>query len=219
LRDYFRDQNFRFSRVYSFEPQLTSVLLANHYQGGPPPEKKRQILVYGRPWSPRNAFGLVESALRIWRDRYPDARRWQVISRGESHADVDLGGVVVKSVGRTSLEEYAQILRDSAIGVSLMVSPHPSFPPFEMAHFGLWTITNRFANKDLSSYHDNFVSLDDARPESIADQLIALCQRFEADPSAGYRGKSNMPHYLDKTPLFPFLDDVVVDLHTLRSPP
>jgi O-antigen biosynthesis protein len=217
LRDYFRDQGHVFSREFSFEPKLNSVLRQNHYKDGPPPAKKRQILVYGRPWEARNAFGLLEAGLRAWRGRFPDAHRWQVISRGEAHRDIDLGGgVVMKSVGRTSLEQYARILLESAIGVSLMVSPHPSFPPIEMAHFGLWTITNRFANKDLSLLHDNFVSLEDARPDSIADHLIMLCRRFEADPASGYRGASRMPHYLDDTPTFPFVGDLVKDLDSLR---
>ena len=106
------------------------------------------------------------------------------------------------------------ILSESSIGLSLMVSPHPSFPPLEMVHFGIMTITNRFANKDLSLFHDNFISIDDVRPESIADQLVTLCRRFESDPASGYRGESRMPHYLDDTPTFPFADELAGDIRS-----
>ena len=154
--------------------------------------------------------------MRAWRDKFPDAHRWSILSLGQPHADIDLdGGVVIKSVGKAGLERYAQVLLESSIGISLMVSPHPSFPPLEMAHFGLMTITNRFANKDLSLLHDNFISIDDVRPESIADQLVTLCRRFESDPTSGYRGESRMPHYLDDTPAFPFAGDVAEDVRSL----
>lgn len=215
LRDYFREQKHTFSREYSFEPKLNAGLRAYHSREGSPP-KKRQILVYGRPWTPRNAFTLMVAGLRSWRARYPDAGRWKIISAGVRHQDIDLGGgVAIESVGKLSMERYAQFLMESGLGISLMISPHPSYPPLEMAHFGIRVLTNHFANKDITRLHDNIDSVEDLSPESIGDHLIALCERFEADPEAGYRGESRMPHYLDDSPVFPFIDDLVGDIATL----
>lgn len=40
---------------------------------------------------------------------------------------------------------------DTYAGISLMSSPHPSYPPLEMSVFGIKVITNNYSNKDLSS--------------------------------------------------------------------
>ena len=52
--------------------------------------------------------------------------------------------------GKASLDEYADHLNRAAVGVSLMVSPHPSYPPLEMAEAGVLAITNNYGSKDLS---------------------------------------------------------------------
>jgi hypothetical protein len=173
------------------------------------PKKSKQILVYGRPRAARNAFGLIVEALRIWRSQFSQASTWTVLSAGEPHKDIDLGdGVVMKSLGKLSLENYARVLNESAIGLSLMVSPHPSYPPLEMSHYGMWVITNNYENKNLSLWHDNIISLDDSSPESIAHNLRILCQRVEADPTSGWYGQSYLKHYLSDEPPFPFIEEI-----------
>ena len=57
-------------------------------------------------------------------------------------------------------EKYWATLNQYDIGLSLMLSPHPSYPPLEMAASGLITVTNNFANKDLSILSDNFVTCE-----------------------------------------------------------
>ena len=207
LRQFFADRGIRFQHQYSFEPRLNRAL--RDLRSQQPGVKQRKLLVYGRPSIPRNAFPLLVAALRIWAETYPEARSWTLLSAGEAHSTVRLGnGVILRSGGKLSLPEYAWALQESAVGLSWMVSPHPSYPPLEMAHHGLWVLTNRFANKDLSLWHDNIVSLDDASPESIARSLAELCRRVEQDPAAGWQGKSHLPHYLSDAPAFPFLDDL-----------
>jgi hypothetical protein len=210
LHDYFRRQGYSFEREYCFEPRLNSrlrELLAPQQR----PAKKRQILVYGRPSTPRNAFPLLLEGLRLWAG--PHWKEWQVVSAGEQHPDVPLGhGLVLHSVGKLSLDQYASLLHESAVGASLMISPHPSYPPLEMAHYGVLTVTNRFASKDLATWHDNIVSLDRCTPEAIAEALAGQCVRFLNDPETGYRGRSRAPGYLENTPPFDFLPGLAQDL-------
>ena len=213
LFDYFDDQQHKFDREYYFDPKLNSVLRSKLPEDGRQPPKKKQILIYGRPWHARNAFGLIEGGLREWRSRYPHAQDWEILSAGSTHQDIDLGGgVLIKSVGALPIDEYAQVLRDSSVGVSLMVSPHPSYPPFEMAHFGLWVITNNFANKNLTALHDNFLSPNNCTPSTIADLVITACERVASDSMSGYQGQSRMPSYTDQSPMFPFMEELVADL-------
>jgi O-antigen biosynthesis protein len=111
-----------------------------------------------------------------------------------------------------SLPHYARVLRDSAVGMSWMVSPHPSYPPLEMAHFGMWVLTNRFANKQPSAWHENLVSPTSLSPDAVGSCLTDLCQRVEADPMRGWLGRSYMPEYVGSTTPFPFVNELLRDL-------
>lgn len=97
-----------------------------------------------------------------------------------------------------------------------MSSPHPSYPPLEMAHFGVVTLTNGYFCKDLSLAHDNIVSMNDIDPETIAAALEAARLRFEDAPDAGWSAKSHMPDYLDEGP-YSFLDPLAENIRSLAS--
>jgi hypothetical protein len=210
LHDFFKREAYSFEREYCFEPRLNSRLkeLITHSHG---PVKKRQILVYGRPSTPRNAFPLLLEGLKLWAG--PQWQEWQVVSAGEQHPDVPLGhGMVLRSVGKLSLDQYAALLHESAVGASLMISPHPSYPPLEMAHFGVLTVTNSFRSKELSAWHDNIVSIDQSTPEAIAEALTVQCTRFLRDPETGSRGRSRAPGYLESSSPFGFMTQLAQDL-------
>ena len=129
---------------------------------------------------------------------------------GEKHPAIDLGnGSILKSLGKLPLSEYAELLSESSIGVSFMVSPHPSYPPLEMAHSGLLTLTNSYANKNLSKLHENIISFQVLTPNTIAEALLSLTEKFVADPTVGLKGKSYMPYYTDSSCQFPFLDNLI----------
>ena len=101
------------------------------------------------------------------------------MSAGEAHADIDLGnGCILHSVGKLSLDEYSQILLDSYAGISLMVSPHPSYPPLEMSTFGVNTITNCYGQKDLATFNDNIFSLKSCSPHQLAEALVQICSKY-----------------------------------------
>jgi hypothetical protein len=131
------------------------------------------------------------------------------VSVGEPHVDIDLGdGLVMRSVGKLDLRAYGDLLRRSAVGVSLMFSPHPSYPPLEMAVLGLLVLTNRFGGKDLSSWHTNISSLATVSPQGLAADLADLCGRFDADNEAGAGGELLQTSYLAEGPQFPFASEV-----------
>ncbi|GFE52494.1 hypothetical protein So717_42470 [Roseobacter cerasinus] len=200
-------QGHSFARTDVFEPQL-SAALRPFLKDASSTTRKKQILVYGRPAEDRNCFPILRKALQIWAEAHPEQAGWSVLSAGTPHRPVPLaGGRQLQSVGKLSLEDYARMLCETAVGISLMASPHPSYPPFEMAHFGLRTLTNRFAHKDLGTAHDNIVSLADSRPDALAQALAEACRAFEADPSGGVKARSHMPDYLGET-AYPFLDDL-----------
>ncbi len=159
LQEYFHLQNYKFDHEYNFEPTLNQTL-HSHLLKLKGTNKSQKILIYGRPSTPRNAFPIIVKSIRIWQKQYPKANQWEIISAGEPHPDVFINEhLAIKSLGKLSLEDYALTLAQSAIGISFMVSPHPSYPPLEMSHFGMRVITNDFENKNLASWHDNIISI------------------------------------------------------------
>ena len=75
----------------------------------------------------------------------------------------------------------------SAIGISLMVSPHPSYPPLEMAHLGMLVLTNGFGAKDLSTWHATSGRSTTSRPSDWPRER-AVCAVSPVRGGPGGRG-------------------------------
>jgi len=179
LKDFLHQQGHVFFREYIHQPSLHPSLAAarrRHHVFA----KESQLLVYGRPGTERNAFPIVVAALRLWVQRYPQARHWKILSAGEVFSPIDLGeGCQLHSLGKVSIEAYADLLSRTAVGLSLMISPHPSYPPLEMAAFGVRVITNQFANKDLAKVSSYLTSVSHPDPDKLATQLLGLTSEFD----------------------------------------
>lgn len=180
LSDYFGANGLAYEKAWVFEPTLNTGLRdALTRARREPHERARRILVYGRPSTPRNAFELICEGLRAWGWNDVRCKRWEVVAPGELEADLDLGPLRVRAVGKLPIADYGDLLASSAVGLSMMISPHPSYPPLEMAAFGMRVLTNRFANKDLEDFSPNITSVD-TTPDAIAAALTAACDEFEA---------------------------------------
>lgn len=180
LSEFFSGHGMRYARSIVFEPALhdglRSALDTVRVSARP---RARRIVVYARPGTPRNGFELICEGLRQWGWKDPRSAQWEVVAPGELRADVDLGSLRLKSLGKLDIDAYAQLLSTSAIGLSLMVSPHPSYPPLEMAAFGMEVLTNRYENKHLDTTVPNVSSLASMTPEAICSGLIALVDACE----------------------------------------
>jgi O-antigen biosynthesis protein len=182
LADYFLLNGIHFQHLYVFEPVLNQQLQQVLQQTMP--VKKKTIIFYGRPSIERNAFEIIINGLLHWSEHFPGAAGWNILSLGETYTAPDLhNDCRITVLGKTSMEQYGQLLAEAAIGISLMVSPHPSYPPLEMAAFGAAVITNSFANKNLSAYHDNIFSLQSTTPAALSQLLATLCGTVEQNPA------------------------------------
>lgn len=184
LRDYFQLHGYRFFKEYFFEPALNPALKKELIEN-PPKKKEKKILVYGRPSVPRNCMEIIAEALRQWAVLADDAAQWQLISAGEKHPDLTVGqDCVLRSAGKLPIREYAEMMGSCYAGISLMVSPHPSYPPLEMSTFGIKTITNTYENKDLAAFNQNIVSVANITPAYIAQKLLEITNSFQEDDFA-----------------------------------
>lgn len=185
LARYLDSQGHSFASTQVLEPQFHPVL-RDAREASESFRKERMLLVYGRPGTERNGFALVVDALRRWVREHPDAPAWSIVSAGESFDPIELGrGCALRSLGKLGIDEYAGVLARSALGLSLMISPHPSYTPLEMAAFGARVVTNRFGPKDLSSVSSFITSVDLPDPASLASSLAALAAGLEARVDGG----------------------------------
>jgi hypothetical protein len=167
----------RFAHAFHV-PYAVDEGLAAHLK---PTIKQKKIIAYGRPGVARNLFETIVEGVRIWPGRNPDVNTtYEILFAGEEFASSRLAELEnARAVGKLSLKDYAQLLNEAAIGVSLMISPHPSYPPLEMAAAGCVTITNGYEAKDLTRRAGNIISLGVVTPEKLADALDATVARVK----------------------------------------
>jgi WsaF, C-terminal domain len=116
---------------------------------------KKCLIVYARPemLGARNEFGIVILALKqALREGHLDAADW--IFRGVGsmtrHLAIPLSkDAQMEMVPKLPLRDYEDMLLLGDIGISLISTPHPGIIHFQMASFGLATVT--YATKGRSA--------------------------------------------------------------------
>lgn len=222
LKDWFDRLGYGFTSSYVFNPKLDPDI-AKHLHDVPANHAREKLLVfYGRPSIPRNCFPLIVNALNLLLTQHPEvSREWKILSIGSSIGKITLAdGQRLQTAGKMTLDDYAALMHRASVGVSLMCSPHPSYPPLEMAAFGITTITNSFVTKDLSAI-PHITSLDSLSIEGLAN---AIWQAMQTDPHAddGKPYPPNYAHYLEYTDFFdgiidPLCHEVLTDAEAARN--
>lgn len=110
---------------------------------------RRRLVFYARPKRPRNCFELGLRAIRIAAQAGSfDPAEWEVVSIGSDVPELELApGLTMRPAPWMTFPEYATYLGESDVLLSLMVSPHTSYPPLEMATAGGIVVTNTFGVK------------------------------------------------------------------------
>ena len=111
--------------------------------------RHRRLLFYARPNAPRNLFELGLNALQnAALQGVFSGETWELLFIGESLPAMKLGNnLVIRSTPWLNYDAYADLVRSSDIALSLMLSPHTSYPPLEMAASGGIAVTCSFAGK------------------------------------------------------------------------
>jgi hypothetical protein len=124
---------------------------------------KKRFFFYARPHNVRNLFYLgIEVIERAIAQKVLDTEEWEICLVGKDiPAVVFDGGYVPTKLENLSWSEYADLAGTIDVGLSLMSTPHPSYPPLDLAASGAVVVTNRFGNKtDLSGYSSNLICAD-----------------------------------------------------------
>lgn len=203
-----------------FEPAVdTSKFYAELY--GRRSGKKR-LLFYARPNAPRNLYELGSVSLHqaVERGAFP-ADEWELLYMGEKLPPLDLGrGVSIQSYPWSNYEDYAKLLRSSDVGLSLMLSPHTSYPPLEMAACGTTVVTNTYSIKTaerLKKISGNILAVA-PNLEAIVEGLMLASRRATDLRSRQENAKLTVPTHWNHVfnPLIPKLLDMWEDCLTAR---
>jgi hypothetical protein len=176
----FGDPSFA-ARAFVFEPAVDTRLFFSVPEDLSGARKKR-LLFYARPTTGlRNLFELGVAALQMLiAARAIDHEAWEFCAIGEEIAPVSLGlGSWLRPLPWQDISAYAKQMQESDVLLSLMLSPHPSYPPLEMAACGRPVVTTTFANKDsarLARISPNIIGVD-ATVEAIAEGLLVAMRR------------------------------------------
>lgn len=140
-----------------FEPAFPKTLF--HERERVPGEKKR-FFFYARQNNPRNLFHIGLDVIdRAINQGVLDLNEWEVFLVGKDIPNVTFGdGYVPQRCEGLEWKAYADLAGTIDLGLSLMYTPHPSYPPLDLAASGAIVVTNKFANKqDLSNYSRNII--------------------------------------------------------------
>lgn len=167
------------ARAIAFEPAVDQ----ERFHAAPRSGGRRRLLFYARPTNGlRNLFEMGVAALqKAIHDGVFDPAEWEFVGMGESFAAVQLGpNAWLKPAPWLDFDGYARQMRESDILLSLMLSPHPSYPPIEMALCGKPAVTTVFANKTadrLAELSPNIIGTK-ATIEGIAGGLAEAKRRL-----------------------------------------
>ena len=147
------------------------------------PTKKKVLLFYARPTSARrNLFEIGLAALRyITTLGVIDGDNWEVWAIGEDIPSIPLGnGLYLNPLPWMGFSAYAERIRTADLLLSLMLSPHPSYPPLEMAASGRLVVTNSFSVKTAERLKDYSSNIITAEPtvDSVSEALQSAVGRI-----------------------------------------
>ena len=144
----------------------------------------RRLLFYSRQeeHASRNLFELgMMSLAALVQDPRVDLSGWSFHGIGSMGGNtLELKpGLPFELVPKTSLQEYIRMMPSYDVGLSLMLTPHPSLVPIEMASAGMWTVTNTLANKTAERLQAISTNLIGVEPtvDAIVDGLVQAMAR------------------------------------------
>lgn len=143
-----------------FEPAFPCLI---YYPRGKPEGGKLKFFFYARPNNQRNLYHFGMEVIEHAIDRgILDLKQWDICLVGKDIPEVTFNcGYVPQRLENLSWMDYAQLVGTIDLGFSLMYTPHPSYPPLDLAASGAVVVTNSFGIKqDLSGYSPNLLCAD-----------------------------------------------------------
>jgi len=124
-------------------------------------DQRAEFFFYARPNNPRNLYARgLEAVSAAIESRVLSPDDWHFNFVGKDLQPLVLAGDVRPTLWQNlDWEDYAALVRRMDLGLSLMASPHPSYPPLDLAASGAVVVTNTFgeAKTSLERYSSNII--------------------------------------------------------------
>jgi hypothetical protein len=137
--------------------------------------KPKRLFIYGRPSVERNLFYTALKAVdELFTEQRLSPQEWECYMAGQDGISNILleSGKEIESLGKLSIDEYYDFAKDIDLAVSLMLAPHPSYPPLELSSLGAAVVTTAYeTKKDLSIYNKNLV-IGGSSVEEVKDSIL-----------------------------------------------
>ena len=87
-----------------------------------------------------------------------DTTQWEICFVGQDAPEITFcNGAKSKNMGQFSWEQYARFLQEVDLALCLMYTPHPSYPPYDVACSGGVVVSNQYLNKQAFAQCDNVI--------------------------------------------------------------
>jgi hypothetical protein len=174
----------------AFEPAFP---MSTYFRETEHKSDRRAFFFYARPDNVRNLFLLGLEAVKESVVRGVLDRHWDVHFVGSRIPPLKLPhGLIPRRSENLPWPKYAALLRRVDVGLSLVSTPHPSYPPLDLAACGAVAVTNRFGLKQsLNSYSRNIICADLSRMalvDGISDAVALAAD--EARRAANYKSQA-----------------------------
>jgi hypothetical protein len=163
----------------AFEPAFPNV--AYYIERRAEHNDKRNFFFYARPNNLRNLYwrGIAAIAATL-EEGVLTPEQWDFYFVGKDAPELVLPrGVRPRVMHSLPWPEYGALVRRIDVGLSLMYTPHASYPPLDLAASGAVVVTNRFGPKvDLNRYSPNILCVEPSVPTLVAGlrQAVALAE-------------------------------------------
>jgi glycosyltransferase involved in cell wall biosynthesis len=201
LRDFFAARGYGVFAAGAAEGERDSASFQNAITRVPPPRAQdlaarqtRRLLFYARPepHAARNMFELGLMSLVRAAEEGVFGPEWELSGIGTVRGRDSIPltpDASLRILPRTDQHGYADLLAAHDVGLALMLTPHPSLVPIEMASAGMLTVTSAFETKTpaaMSAISPNLLTVG-ASPEEVAAGLAEAVSRV-ADHSGRAAG-------------------------------
>jgi hypothetical protein len=145
----------------------------------------RRLVFYARPRNPRNLFEIGLRVLRVAAAAGVfDTGSWEFVAVGQDLPDLPLSDHhVLRGQSWMPYEAYGALLGSSDVLLSLMHSPHTSYPPLEMAAAGGLVVTNTYGPKTSQALSTISPLIRAATPD--VDALVRVLSESVTDLARG----------------------------------
>jgi hypothetical protein len=138
-----------------------------------PSERRKRLFFYARPNNFRSLFYLgVEVLDRVMLEGVLNPGEWDLVFAGKDIPRLEFSvGKRPLIAGAMSHSSYSRFLGTFDLALSLMATPHPSYPPLDFAAAGVPVITNSWNGKKNLSEISPLIHMAEPNVDALTDAI------------------------------------------------